>query len=205
MNYSPLENEKEIVLKAQRGDEKALTKLIVHFTSKIEALLLAKGISSSDAREIIQITWIKVWKKIKDFKGDSSFSTWCGRIAINAFCDVKRKNSRMTSLEAFKNSEYESMGDFSSDLNSLFSGKLVDERSPDLILDEKERTEERKRRIKKLIKSLNEIKRETVELVLVKNLSYREAAKKQKVPLGTIMSRLHYARKKMREADKWKK
>lgn len=198
MSRPSLSNESEIILRAQDGDPEAFTKLVKLFNFRIESLILAKSFNACMAQEIAQITWIKVWKKIKTFKGQSSFLTWCSRIAINAFYDERRKTSRIVSIEAFKRLGYKSIEDFS---YNAFYEKLIDKESPDLILDEEEERARKIEKIKRLISFLDESKRKTVELVLIQGLSYKEAAKEQKVPVGTIMSRLHYAKKRMQRAD----
>lgn len=189
--------EDELINKAKAGDRDSFSKLVEVYGPRMELFLISRSKNFHQAKEVAQITWIKIWKKLKDFKGESSFSTWSTRIAINALLDEFRKNSKTLSIEDLK---FEDEG--CSDLPTLVSKHVSPQDSPFEILDAKERSQQDAQKIIKLMSLLDEVKKRVVDLVLVKRLSYKEAAKIEKIPVGTVMSRLHYAKRQMQSFNK---
>jgi RNA polymerase sigma-70 factor (ECF subfamily) len=188
-------NEISLVNKAKRGSKEAFETLESVNRPKIQGLLRAFLINQSDIEEIYQISIIKAWRKIKKFKADSSFSTWLTRIALNAAKDNIRKNRR----------KLINLGDFQEDSkHSSRDGKVMSE---NVILDYYGRNKtlmnggfrnlELKDNSAMIKGALNGIPPQHKEILLMSvlgGLSYKEISVKLKIPLGTVMSRLYYAK-----------
>ena len=191
--------DKELVKRSQKGNEKAFGVLIDRHAALVRSSLYKTGVSEADANDILQQTYIKSWTRIKTFKFKSNFSTWLYRICRNSLYDFSRQKTRRKtkeiSYEDFCLENDKNPLDFLQGGGILFSN---DESPSDRIL-EKENSDHNKAIIKKVKKSLKPLHRRVIELVVEQELTYAEAAKVMKCPIGTIMSRMHLAR---REAQK---
>ena len=191
--------DKELVKKSQKGNEKAFGVLISRHAALVRSSLHRTGVSEADANDILQQTYIKSWTRIKTFKFKSNFSTWLYRICRNSLYDFSRQKTRRKSKEIpwedFCLENNKNALDFLQGGGILFSN---DESPSDQIV-EKESSDHNKATIERIKKSLKPHHRRVIELVVEEELTYAEAAKEMKCPLGTIMSRLFLAR---REAQK---
>jgi RNA polymerase sigma-70 factor (ECF subfamily) len=137
----------------------------------------------ADALDAVQEGFIKALTHLHGFQGRSSFKTWLLRVVSNAALDLGRQRSRReaVSLDAPRNSD------------------LSDSRL--LSADETGRGIERddlRRQLEKALDSLSEVQRQTFVLFADGDLSYREIAEVMHTSIGTVMSRLFYARQKLR-------
>ena len=92
--------EGELVAAARRSDEAAVRELVRRFNPRL--FRIARGIvdSDADAEEVVQETWLTAFTRLDDFRGDSRFATWVGRIAVNAARMRKRgQRSGITPLD----------------------------------------------------------------------------------------------------------
>ena len=140
-----------------------------------------------DALEVTQDVFLRVYTGISKFKTDSKFFTWLYRIAVNRAIDFtrSRKSKGMTDLDA----------------QALeAAGKPPPGRSP--VPDPREIAEEREltERLEEAVGQLSEKHRTVFLLHAAENLSYREIAQVMGSSIGTVMSRLFYARKKLQAA-----
>lgn len=189
--------EKKLVALSKKGDSFAFEELlkrnkdlvlctIVRRLATIRLPYINRG--SSDEEDILSISSLKAWKNIKKFKGDCKFSTWLIRIAINEVTDEARKNLRRhaTSLDRL----IEDTGD-----KAAFQSC---ERSSNQALNNLSYKDIRKIYEKALTK-LSTTQRMAIHLFVDDGLTYEEISKACCVPVGTIMSRLFYSRKKLRK------
>mgnify|MGYP001302141480 CR=1 FL=1 len=197
--------DKELVKKSQKGNIKAFGVLIDRHDSLVRSSLYRTGVSQADANDIIQQTYIKSWTRIKTFKFKSNFSTWLYRICRNSLYDFSRQKTRRKSKEV-------PWEDFCSEndknpLDFLQGGGILfgNDESPRDQIVERENSDYNKTIIKKVKKSLKPHHRKVIELVIEEELTYAEAAKEMKCPLGTIMSRLYLARREAQKIIKRKK
>ncbi|MGY8693818.1 MAG: sigma-70 family RNA polymerase sigma factor, partial [Verrucomicrobiia bacterium] len=86
------------VEQAQNGDQKAFGELVKIHHSQIYGQILRMVRNSEDAKEITQLTWIKVWKKIDSFRFESAFSSWLYRVATFTALDAIRKRDSRREL-----------------------------------------------------------------------------------------------------------
>ena len=162
-------------------------------------LKYCKG-NQSFAEEIFSQTIIKCWQKIKTFKGESKFSTWANCIARRNFLDEYRKNTRyeiinldscsnLTSTESKKPDDVK----FSVETHPEYSA--VDNLSPSRKIETLEVFNESKDLAGKIMAKLSYNDRNILRLYHYDNLEYKQISKMLKIPVGTVMSRLIYARR----------
>ena len=135
-------------------------------------LRTATGIlgSPDEAEDVAQDVFIKAWNHLPNYNPRGSFAGWLYRITINTALDVLRKRRHDVSLDTLQNSS-------------------TKEEPEDLLLRKDER-----RRVREAIAALPPAARTALILREYEQLSYKEIAEILQIPLGTVMSRLNYAR-----------
>ena len=169
---------------AQRGDMRAFEELVARHRDKVYARAFSMIRNEEDAIDLSQEAWVKAWQRLKQFQGDSSFLTWMTRIVINLCLDKLRKQKRERA-ESIENLEEESGG--------------VERLMPTVTVNPTERLErsELRQRIDKALGQLSYEHRTVLILHEFEDLEYKEIAKRMQCSIGTVMSRLFYARRKM--------
>jgi RNA polymerase sigma-70 factor (ECF subfamily) len=173
-----------LVKAAKRGDMLAFEELIARHRDKIYARAFSMMRNEDEALDLSQEAWVKAWQRLKQFQGDSSFATWMTRITINLCLDQIRKNKRHRA-ESIEVMDEESGG--------------VERQMPVVTVNPTaglERTELRKR-IDEALGKLSVEHRTVLILHEFEDLEYKEIAKRMECSIGTVMSRLFYARRKM--------
>src|SRR5438477_7766895 len=101
LEYSSAEDA-ALVRKAQQGDTGAFEELVARHRDKIYARAYSMMRNEEEAIDLSQEAWVKGWQRLKQFQGESSFSTWLTRIVINLCLDQLRKHKRQRteSIEA---------------------------------------------------------------------------------------------------------
>ncbi len=186
--------ERELIRKAQLGDTESFAEIEENNRSKIKGAILNYSIGNDDPEETYQMTLIKAWKKIKKFKNNSSFSTWAIRIGINLIKDKYRstkykKTVYLESLGSAQENEFKET--FENNFLDL-SGRRF--HSENIGLKNIEMREVGAR-IKKVFSLMPKQQKEILFLYAEKEMDYKEISKRLKIPIGTVMSRLFYARK----------
>jgi RNA polymerase sigma-70 factor (ECF subfamily) len=177
-------SDEKLVKAAQRGDMPAFEELVARHRDKIYARAFSMMRSEEDAVDLSQEAWVKGWQRLKQFQGDSSFVTWMTRIVINLCLDQLRKQKRQRS-ESIESLEEESGG--------------VERQMPTVVINPTEGLErqELRQRIDKAMGQLSYEHRTVLILHEFEELEYKEIAKRMECSIGTVMSRLFYARRKM--------
>ena len=191
MKYSSL-SEKELISLSQDQNTVAFEELEKRNKSYIYGWILSRTKDFNNAEEVYQTTLIKCWKNLKSFKCNSQFKTWANRIALNAFRDMyrqnKRRSERVCSLDKIsEENDYSQLSKIELPIGENEGLKNI----------------KRKESMEEITKLLNHIPKKSSNVLrmhLIQEMSYREIAEKLKCPIGTIMSRLFYARKDAREA-----
>jgi RNA polymerase sigma-70 factor (ECF subfamily) len=178
------ENDPVLVRAAQRGDMVAFEELVLRHRDKIYARALSMVRNEEEAVDLSQEAWVKGWQRLPQFLGESSFGTWITRIVINLCLDHlrKQKRQRMESIEA---------------INEESGG--VERRMPVVTVNPTaglERSELRQR-INHALGQLSYEHRTVLVLHEFEQMEYKEIAKTMGCSIGTVMSRLFYARRKM--------
>lgn len=188
-----IENEENLLKKSKNGDIEAFEELIKGYQKKVFNIALRMIGDYEDASELAQEVFIKIFKSIRNFKEESTFSTWVYKITTNVCLDElrKRKNKRIISLdEEIKHDSGESQI------------QIVDPGlSPEALLEKKE--------IKKaVIEAIEELSPEHRIVIIyreMQGLNYEDIARIVKCPVGTVKSRINRARQELKEILKYKK
>lgn len=175
----------ELVARGRAGDRTALQALAERYQRRILGVVVGMVRNVEDAREVVQETFVRAFRNLDGFKGDSSFYTWLYRIAFNLSIDLQRKESKRTNVE------YDE-GLPPSDAPMAFGGKTQGEDPFTAV-----RNQELGSRIFRAIDDLTPDHRAVIILREIEGLSYEEISQTLDCSLGTVMSRLHYARKKL--------
>src|SRR5436853_1384346 len=180
----PSAEDKALVEAAQKGDMQAFEELVARHRDKIYARAFSMMRNEEEANDLSQEAWVKAWRRLKQFQGEASFVTWMTRIVINLCLDQLRKQKRHRS-ESIEMLEEESGG--------------VERQMPVIIVNPTERLErsELRQRIDKALALLSVEHRTVLILHEFEELEYKEIAKRMQCSIGTVMSRLFYARRKM--------
>jgi len=176
-----------LVALAQQGDMSAYNALVLRHQGKIYAMIRNMVRNDADAWDLSQDVFIKAWKALANFEARSRFSTWLFRISHNVVYDWVRKRKIESSGEL--NDEIFDRDRI--DLSAKTAPALID--SPDDALIHSEL----RIKISAALDKLSPEHREVVILKDVQGLSYKEIADVMESTLGTVMSRLFYARQKL--------
>ena len=182
---SPAEEEAELVRRAQKGNLPAYDELVKRYQERIYATVYHMTSSHEDANDLAQEAFIKAFHALKTFKGGSSFYTWVYRIAVNKTINFlkQRKNRTQMSLDDLDfNAEHDP------DLVALISDKTPRREISLVELQEK---------LNAAMQKLSEPHRLVVTLHDVQGLSHEEIAKIMECNIGTVRSRLFYARQQL--------
>lgn len=178
------QDDESLVRAAQRGDMVAFEELVARHRDKIFARAYSMMRNEEDAIDLSQEAWVKAWQRLKQFQRESSFATWMTRIVINLCLDQLRrqKRQRAESIEAM---DEESGG--------------VERQMPVITVNPTERLEraELRARIDRALNQLSEAHRTVLVLHEFEQMEYKLIAKTMGCSIGTVMSRLFYARRKM--------
>ncbi|HWP64984.1 MAG TPA: sigma-70 family RNA polymerase sigma factor [Candidatus Limnocylindria bacterium] len=177
----------DLVQQARRGDREAFRALVERYQHKVTALATGMLRNRDDALDVVQDTFTKAYQSLDRFKGESSFYTWLYRITLNQCIDYQRRAARMPSapLEASETPE-----------ESPTINAARDDAGRD---DPLQRVHEVEvgQRIRQAIDELTPEHRAVILLREVEGLSYEEISRALECPKGTVMSRLHYARRQL--------
>jgi RNA polymerase sigma-70 factor, ECF subfamily len=181
-----VDSEDEILKRARGGDQAAFGKLVDRYYEMVYAVAFGVLRNRESARDVAQEAFIKAHRELPRFEGKSKFKTWVYRITVNAAIDEQRKRKRpVESLDATDASDDDS------------APVIITDPSP----DPSERAEQSELRtlIFKALDHLSPDHRAVLVLREYQGLSYEEIAETLGIEMGTVMSRLFYARKKMAE------
>lgn len=171
------DTEIDLIEQAQNGDRNAYGELVRRHYQGVVRVVLRMCADPGLAEDAAQEAFTRAWLNLPSFEPRACLRNWLYRIAINAALDVLRRKPE------------ESLTDE--------QGQMISENAPDpeTILIEKEQAMD----IQLALQSLPEAARSTLVLREYGGLSYQEIAGVLEVPVGTVMSRLNYARTRLRE------
>jgi RNA polymerase sigma factor RpoE len=179
------ESDLSLVKRAQEQDGSAYDELIRRYQQRIYATVYHMTSNHEDANDLTQETFIKGYRALKGFKGDSSFYTWIYRIAVNKTINFlkQRKNKWQMSLN-----DVDFQAEHDPDLVALVSDKTP---RRDLSLTELQE------KLNGAVQKLSEQHRMVVTLHDIQGLSHEEIGKIMNCNVGTVRSRLFYARQQL--------
>ncbi len=176
--------DERLVHAARHGDMEAFEELVARHRDKIYARAFMMMRNEGDAVDLSQEAWVKGWQRLEQFHGESSFSSWMTRIVINVCLDRLRwrKRHRTESIEAMN----EESGGIESHLP-------IDPVNPAERLERRELRE----KIDLALAQLPKEQRAALVMHVFEGLDYKGIARTMSCSMGTVMSRLFYARQKM--------
>jgi RNA polymerase sigma-70 factor (ECF subfamily) len=181
----------ELIARARDGDHEAFRVLVERHQGRLFRLA-ARVLRDQDlARDAVQDAFLKAYVSLRRFEGRSSFYTWLYRLTLNVCLDMRRRSKSDRTVE-WNDAQ---LPDGSLPGESISAGADAAPAGPDVEL---ERAEIRDR-VSQAIDELPQEARETLLLREVDGLSYAEIAETLGIPRGTVMSRLHYARKRVQK------
>lgn len=180
----PQAPDETLVALAQQGDTQAFEELVARHRDKVYARAFSMMRNETDALEASQEAWIKAWQRLEQFQGDSSFATWLTRIVINICLDAMRRQKRLAA------ESIEQLAEEKGGVERYLEPTQVD------MLARLDR-EELRARIDAAMQQLSVAHRTVLVLHEFEGLEYKECAKRMGCSIGTIMSRLFYARRRL--------
>ena len=181
-------SDQELVERVQRGDRRAFDVLVLRYQQRIIKLIMRYVQDSSEAQDVAQEAFIKAYRALPNFRGESAFYTWLYRIAINTaknYLVSQGRRAPTTTENEIEDAETFDDGEQLRDLNT-----------PDSMLLTKQVAEAVNRAIDQLPEDL----RTAIVLRELGGLSYEEIATSLGVAVGTVKSRLARARGMLRDA-----
>jgi RNA polymerase sigma-70 factor, ECF subfamily len=190
------ETDEVLVKAAKDGEMSAFEELVARHRDKIYARAYSMMRNEDEALDLSQEAWVKGWQRLKQFQGEAGFATWLTRIVINLCLDAlrRRKRSQAESIEAME----EDAGG-------------VERQMPVLTVNPTEGLEraELRQRLDEAMGQLSHEHRTVLILHEFEQMAYRDIARTMGCSIGTVMSRLFYARRRLaalmanwkREAD----
>jgi RNA polymerase sigma-70 factor, ECF subfamily len=175
-----------LVLRCQKGDALAFEQLVIKYRSKVFSMIYGMVQNEQDAWDLAQEGFIKAWRSIHRFKGQASFYTWLYRIVTNVAIDsLRRKGFKKTA-------------EFDDEIaaTQVEPGSMTLPR-PDPMPHQGLEREEIRQRIEHAINKLSPEHRAVIVMKEIEELQYNEIAEALGCSIGTVMSRLFYARKKL--------
>ena len=169
-----------LVERVQQGDKKAFNLLVSRYQNR-DAGLLTRYVSPNDIPDVVQESFIKAYRSIGAFRGDSAFYTWLYRIAVNTAKNYLTAQGRRPPNEDILAEEAESY-DVGSNLRDVATpeNEMLSNELKKIVFD--------------TIKGLQEDLRTAITLREIEGLSYEEIAEIMECPVGTVRSRIFRAR-----------
>ncbi len=179
--------DQKLVEKSQRGDKKAFAMLVEKYQRRLTRLLSRMVRDQSEIEDIVQDSFIKAYRAINNFRGDSAFYTWLYRIGINtAKNHLVKLGKRPKAMNDIEIEEIENFGD-AQDLRNL--------ETPENSMANKEIVAS----VNQTIETLPDKLKEAIQLREMDGLSYEEISDLMNCPIGTVRSRIFRAREAIAE------
>jgi len=180
MSEEPPGIDEQLVERAQAGDRRAFELLVRKYQYKI-IQLVGRLVGDADAPDVAQETFIKAWRALNGFRGQSAFYTWLYRIGINTAKNHLVARGRRPSNQDIDVEDAEQFG---------HTEQMSDVDTPEAVL----LSEEIKEKVTETIAKLPPDLRQAITLRELEGLSYEEIAEVMNCPIGTVRSRIFRAR-----------
>ncbi len=185
------EEDRALIARAQAGDTVAFRSLVERHQRRAFSIALSLVRDENDARELVQDAFLRVYKNLGNFQGQSSFFTWLYRIITNLSIDLIRKPGRQVAqLDDSRHDQEETR-----EIDFPFVSRIDGSDPSDVV-----RRGEIAARLQQALDALPDYHRGVIVMREVEGLSYEEMAQAMGVSKGTIMSRLFHARQKLQRA-----
>jgi RNA polymerase sigma-70 factor, ECF subfamily len=196
--------DRALVERAQQGDQRAFEMLVIKYQRRIERLISRMVRDADLVHDVAQESFIRAYRALPQFRGDSAFYTWLYRIAFNTakktLVEIKRDPVITDSARARGGDDDETY---------RVDGELSDSETPEALLASKEIAAT----VNAAVDALSEDLRQAITLREIEGLSYEEIADVMNCPIGTVRSRIFRAREAIaaklrpllgtREGERW--
>jgi RNA polymerase sigma-70 factor (ECF subfamily) len=180
-----------LVERVKRGDQRAFEMLVVKYQRRVERLIGRMVRDVDLVPDIAQETFIRAYRALPNFRGDSAFYTWLYRIAVNtakkSLMDLKRDPLVTEAARASRDDDV--------DETSRVENELSDGETPDALLASKQVAQA----VNAAMAALSEDLRQAITLREIEGLSYEEISDVMNCPIGTVRSRIFRAREAIAE------
>jgi RNA polymerase sigma-70 factor (ECF subfamily) len=176
------ETDLSLVQRVQRGDKSAFDLLVLKYQHKVVKLVMRYVRSQAEAEDVAQEAFIKAYRALPQFRGDSAFYTWLYRIAINTAKNVVASRDRSPIVYDLDQSDREATYEL--------QGRMKDSATPEALA----MTEEIRSTVNRAIEALPVDLRTAIVLRELEGMSYEEIAAAMECPVGTVRSRIFRAR-----------
>ena len=176
------ETDLSLVRRVQRGDKGAFDALVLKYQHKVVKLVTRYVRSLAEAEDVAQEAYIKAYRALPQFRGDSAFYTWLYRIAINTAKNAVASRERSPVVYDLDQGDRAEIYEL--------QGRMKDGATPEALA----MTEEIRSTVNAAIESLPEDLRTAIVLRELEGLSYEEIAAAMDCPVGTVRSRIFRAR-----------
>ncbi len=170
------QDEPDLIRLASRGDRHAFGEMVCRYREGVVNVVYRMCGDGALAEEAAQEAFLKAWQNLRRYNPRFAFRSWIYRIAINTALDALRRERPSVDIDAVPIAEQSDGPEASYEM------------------------QERSARVRQAVLGLPPVSRMALVLREYEGLSYREIADTLEVPLGTVMSRLSYARRQLREA-----
>ena len=177
--------DQQLIERIQRGDKNAFNLLVKKYQHKVVSLVSRYVNNPGDVPDVAQEAFIKAYRAIPDFRGESAFYTWLYRIAVNT---AKKALMEMHRSPVMTESALHTGDD--EDETSVHRQELTTQETPETVLAAREIAEA----VNAAMEALPEDLRQAVTLREIEGLSYEEIAQAMDCPIGTVRSRIFRAR-----------
>jgi RNA polymerase sigma-70 factor (ECF subfamily) len=176
MSGKPTGDELVLIADAQQGDKGAFSELVRRHHRGVISVVYRMCGDADLAEDAAQEAFIRAWQHLPGYRPRSPFRNWLYRIAMNAAYDALRREHETVDPETVV--------------------LVSPEADPAAAMEQREREE----RVRQALRAMPPASREVIVLREYEGLSYREIADTLDIPVGTVMSRLNYARRWLRQA-----
>ncbi len=175
------QTDQQLVLKVQKGDKRAFDLLVLKYQHKVMSLVSRYVNDHSEVQDVAQESFIKAYRALKNFRGDSQFYTWLYRIAVNTAKNYLLTRGRRPPAQDVDAQDAEHLGHV---------GALKDIASPDKLLAR----DKLKEVVYAAIDALPDELRTAITLREFDGMSYEDIGEVMQCPIGTVRSRIFRAR-----------
>lgn len=177
-----------LVRRAQSGDKQAFNLLVQKYQYRVKHLVCRFVSNQADQDDVVQESFLKAYRSLANFRGDSAFYTWLYRVTVNTSKNFLVSRSRK--LSSFESIDGDSM------FGQENSTHLVENASPEVVTKNDRLVEA----IKQAIEELPQELKEAIQLREIDGMSYEDIAQLMKCPIGTVRSRIFRARESIRRS-----
>lgn len=182
-----IKEEEKIVRQLQSGDFSNYDKIVNSYKNRIFGMAYKFTNDYDETQDLAQEVFLKVYRQIKNFRGDSKLSTWIYRISVNTCLDWKKKKNRLKSIN------------FSSMVNEENKDQTIDIKDESMLPDEVILKGEDQKQVHKLIYELSDKYKTVLIMYHFNEMSYSDIATALNIPQRTVETRLYRARRMLKD------